>query len=286
MRFLERFADPLLLGKVIDPQAFITAMQGQGLEAVVGVGTDESVTAVTQGLSGEFDRVESALGRRIQKMILGQTLTSEVGDTGSYAAAQVHNEVRQDKRLADIRLINHSVQAICNAIWTLNAFPDKAPTFILQDDSGLEIARAERDSKLASSGILTFTEKYLLDRYDFEPGDFSLAMATITPADESVAFDDESGVMLAANRPQRFTQDQAAVESLIESAVGDVQSPVSIDKIRRACLAATGPDDLMERLIKLYEGNDPKEWDALLEKALFTADVLGYVNADKKIGGG
>ena len=42
----------------------------------------------------------------------------------------------------------------------------------------------------------------------------------------------------------------------------------------------------MERLIKLYEGNDPKEWDALLEKALFTADVLGYVNADKKIGGG
>ena len=183
MRFLERFAEPLLLGQVFDPSGFVTALQGMGLEAVVGVGKEESISAVTPGAAGEFEKVEMALGRRIQKLILGQTLTSEVGDTGSYAAAQVHNEVRQDKRNADLRLVTQTAQRLVEALWTLNALPGLPPRFVLADDTGLEIARAERDAKLVQAGVLRLTEAYLLDRYDFVPGDFTVTAPGPSAAD-------------------------------------------------------------------------------------------------------
>lgn len=296
MRFLERFADPLLLGQVIDPAAFVTAMQGLGLSAVVGVGMDEKISAVTGGGAGEFEKVEMALGRRIQKLILGQTLTSEVGDKGSYAAAQVHNEVRDDKRRADIRLVTGTVQHLCNALWSLNALPGVPPTFVMQDDAGLEVARATRDAALVQAGVLTLTEQYLLDRYDFKEGDFEIptqaapeppggaqmpspAQGKAKPIKASMGFQ-------GATKPQRFTPDQAAVEALADAALAEAKSPVPVELIRAAIMAAKGPDELAERLSEMYGGEGSAEFQDLVERSIFCADVLGYANAKKRIGGG
>jgi phage gp29-like protein len=290
MRFLERFGDPLLLGQVYEPQAFVTTMQALGLDAVVGVGKDEQISAVTSGLAGEFDKVEMALGRRIQKLILGQTLTSEIGDKGSYAAAQVHNQVREDKRRADVRLVTGSVQRLVNALWALNAFPSAAPTFVMQDDTGLEEARAKRDAELVKAGVLTLSEQYLLDRYDFEPGDFTLpATATGLPQaalSASVAAGGSPRVLLASPKPQRFTQDQEAVERLVTAAMDQAASPIPVAKLRATILAATDQDDLMERLMALYGGEEVAAFQNLVERSLFAADVLGYVAAERKVGGG
>ena len=292
MRFLERFADPLLLGQVIDPAAFVATMQGLGMASVVGVGIDETLTAVTSGAGGEFEKVEMALGRRIQKMILGQTLTSEIGARGSYAAAQVHNEVRQDKRLADIRLVSGTVQRLCNALWSLNALPGLPPTFVMHDDSGLETERADRDAKLVQAGVLTLTDQYLLDRYDFEPGDFTAGKPPVpTPAPPAALAATPpqglpAGVMLARQTPQRFTQDQEAVEHLIDAALAQAASPIPAHKIRTAILAATDPEDLMERLANLYGGEDAAAFQDLVAKSLFAADCLGFVNAAQRVGGG
>ena len=121
MKFLERFADNLLLGKVGDPQAFVNAMNSLGYSNVIGVGSDEAVTAVTQSGKDEFKAVEDALGRRIQITWLGQTLTTQMSDSGgSYAAAQVHNLVRMDKKHADLRLIERTGQTLVNLLWRVN----------------------------------------------------------------------------------------------------------------------------------------------------------------------
>jgi phage gp29-like protein len=357
MRYLERFSDPLLLGTALDPEATLKVLQGQGLEFAVVVGAGETLTAVTAGAAGEFDKLEMAVGRRIQKLILGQTLTSEVGDKGSYAAAQVHNQVRDDKRVSDLRLVTPTVQRLCDALWTLNALPGVAPTFVLQDDRGLDLPRAERDAKLVQSGVLTLTDQYLLDRYDFEPGDFTVGAASATnpggaqdaaaalgatvgpkdlnayamgierlagmmgvpegyvrdttgipapaagepalapsaPGVPATALEADpgrsgmggpQGVLLAAPKPQRFTQDQAAVEALADAALAQAASPIPAAKIRAAILAADDPDDLLERLAKLYAGEDAAAFKELVERSLFAADVLGYCNAQQRVGGG
>jgi phage gp29-like protein len=296
MRFLERFAEPLLLGQVANPEDFVTTLGKLGYEAVAAVGIDEKLTSVTQSASGEFEKIEMALGRRIQKLVLGQTLTSEVGDKGSYAAAQVHNEVRQDKKKADIRLVTGSVQRLVNALWALNSFPGDAPEFVMADDTGLEVPRAERDAKLVQAGVLRLTPKYLLDRYDFKEGDFELptpaapapargAAQPTPPQGKTKPIQASLGFQGAAN-PQRFTQDQAALEALADSALAQAKSPVPAALIREAILAATSPDDLAERLAGLYGGEDLANFQALLEQSLFAADVLGYTNAEQRVGGG
>lgn len=314
MRFLERFAEPLLLGQVFDPAGFVAALQGMGLEAVVGVGKEESISAVTPGAGGEFEKVEMALGRRIQKLILGQTLTSEVGDKGSYAAAQVHNEVRQDKRNADLRLVSGALHRLVEALWSLNALPGQPPRFVLADDTGLEIARAERDAKLVQAGVLKLSENYLLDRYDFVPGDFTVpeagpmaprlagqggtagaeaasgeAAATTedapntTPRPERRAQLGQPAVALAANG-QRFTADQELVETLTAAALAQAASPIPASQVRGAILAATDPEDLANRLAALYRGQDAAAFQELMERSLFAADVMGYVTAEKRVG--
>jgi phage gp29-like protein len=275
MSFLERFADPLLMGKVYSPEQFVTAMQSIGMNAVVGVGKDEDVSAVTSSAAGEFQRVESALITRIQRLILGQTLTSDVGENGSYAAAKVHNEVRDDKRRADLRLVTGVCQRLVNTLWRLNAFSGEPPQFILQDDAGLELERASRDATLANAGICKFTPQYLLDNYDLTDEHFEI------PEGKPNA---QPGGFSAGFRTQRYSADQQMVEEMVSGALDAAPSPIPPADLAREIRNAKSPNDLADRLAKLYMGQNALEFRELIERSLFSADVLGYVTAQKRIG--
>lgn len=103
-RFLERFGSPLLIGKTEgSTQDMATALAQAVQSAVAAVGSGDAVDVVAPSGSGDSFRLFSdAVDRRIQKVVLGQTLTTDVGSKGSFAAAKVHNEVRDDRRLADV----------------------------------------------------------------------------------------------------------------------------------------------------------------------------------------
>lgn len=288
MSFMERFAEPLLLGKVAggtrDATDYVEQLQALGYQAIIAVPVLDGVgdiTAVTPGLAGEFERVEAALVQRIQRLILGQTLTSNVGDAGSYAAAKVHNEVRDDKRRADLRMVTPTAQRLVDALWTLNGFAGDPPHFVLQDDAGLELERAERDAKLAQAGICRFTEQYLLDAYDLVDGHFTIPAEPIALA--PMAQRASAPLHLTANG-QRFSADQELVEDLVDATQGDAGSPISASALRRAILAATDESDLVERLAKLYEGEDAAAFQDLVQRALFAADTLGFYAAEKRVG--
>lgn len=176
MQFLERFGMPLLTGSSGDPAATVKAIQALGIETAIIGAKDDELTAHYASNSGEFKRVIDALGHRVQKLILGQTLTSEVGDKGSYAAAKVHNEVRDDKRVSDMCLCATTAQTLVNALWALNQFSGLPPTFVLADARGIEKERADRDKVLSDMGV-EFSESYLYRAYDFEESEVRLPTA-------------------------------------------------------------------------------------------------------------
>lgn len=178
-QFLERFGNPILVGKVMDAEAYVAAVQKLGLTTPLAIPETSEVKAITASQAGEFERFHNVMERTIQKVVLGQTLTSDVGDKGSFAAAKVHNEVRDDKRRADIRLVSATVQRLVNFLGRLNGFD--APRFVMADDTGLEMERAQRDALLVEKGILRLTEDYLLDRYDYQEGDFEIPEAAPPP---------------------------------------------------------------------------------------------------------
>lgn len=272
MQFLERFGEPLLLGKVSSPKDFVEGMQKLGITAVAGVGMEESIEAVTQSARGEFKEAEAALTRRINKLILGHSGVSE-STPGRLGGEDMASEVRNDKRRSDIRLLVPTAQRLVNALWRLNAFNGDPPEFVMEDGAGLEPERADRDAKLVQSGAVRLTEQYLLRTYDFEQGDFEIPVPAAPPAGLTRRM---GAVELAQGG--RFTADQQAVEDLADAALTEAGSPIPAELIREAILQSEDPEDLAERLARLAADADPVAMRAVLEQALFAADVMGYAH--------
>lgn len=278
LNFLETFGAPIVIGKVASYDQFIAAMQAQGVTRTVGwqpTSPDEAVTTITASTPGEFERLESALDRCIQRVVLGQTLTSDVGKSGSYAAAKVHDEVREDKRRADVRMVTTTVQQLVATLWQLNGFPGAAPTFVMQDDVGLEEARASRDAILAEKLGVRFTPEYLIDRYDLEADDFTITDPTPPPAENAPPV--LAKPKLAALAAAQFTPQQQVIEDgLATFTLPDL--PLSLDELRSAIMAAGDQTELEARLAALLDRQDPA-FAATLAQATFAGTVLGYVHA-------
>lgn len=281
MQYAERFAEPLLMGKSRDPQAFLDGLLALGYQNAIAVSEDGDIETATPTAAGEFPTLHATLAANIQKLILGQTLTSEVKG-GSLAAAEVHNQVRDDKRRADTARVMATVQRLVDALWSLNKFAGDAPRFVMSDARGLEADRAVRDETLyrATGGALRLSEDYLLRVYDFEPGEATLAApAQSSAASLSARF--AAPLEFSPGRSRRFTPGQEIVEALADESLSRAGQPVPAAAIRAVIDAATSGEDLSERLAALLSDLPANAFDEALERALFAADVLGWHNAER-----
>lgn len=297
LKFLELFCTPKLLAQISgDPQKFVRGLKDIGFSSVVawnGHQTDKVIT-INASHPGEFERLENALTKRVQKLILGQTLTSDVGDTGSYAAAKVHNEVRHDKTLADSRLATHTIQRVFDTLADLNRLPRH--TFVMADDVGLEAERATRDAALlpvlTASG-LKLTQNYFEDRYDYRSEDLEAVetddlgapgepepATQPKPPGETETLDARAEVLTLA--APKFTRTQQEIEDLGDALMDAAPAnPLDPGRVRDAIMGAKDADDLRERLLLVWEKGPNKDFTDTLEKAAFMARVIGYVSASE-----
>jgi phage gp29-like protein len=182
-KFLERSGVPFMLGKSTrDTQALATAMAGAISNSSLAIAMDDevSIMAANSG-TAPFEAFEIAICKRYQRLVLGQTLTSDTQGVGSQALGTVHQEVKKEKRDSDVRVISHTMQGIVDAVWLLNNFPGPSPRWIMEDGKGLEPERADRDLKLSQIGVQLAPE-YFNRAYDFEPGEVLKVEKSAPPA--------------------------------------------------------------------------------------------------------
>lgn len=291
-QFLERFGTPMLLGKTQgNANDLATAIAAAVQDAVLVAGQGDEIQAVEVGKDGQqFSLFESALVSRIQKVILGQTLTSQIGSSGSYAAAKVHQDVQQEKRNADLRMVTRTLQRLVDSLCGLNGLPSH--TLVMADNTGLEMERAQRDALLVEKGILKLTQAYLMDRYDFREEDFEMpeppepppiAQPRQQPADNEEPAgpiaQPKAEMMAFAAHGNIFTPEQMAVERLADEALAKSRQPIEEQAIRSAVLGASSPEDLEARLATVLREADTSEFRRQLERGLFAADLMGYAHA-------
>jgi phage gp29-like protein len=289
MKFLERWGTPILLGQTAgDKDKMAKALAKAVQNSVIAVGKDDDVEALGIGAgSANFEAFERAVTARIQKTVLGQTLTTDAGGStgksGSYALGKIHNQVREDRRNADLRLITKTIQRQVDALWVLNGFGKKPPMFKFEDDTGLQLERAQRDNQLLSSGKVSFSEEYYLRAYDFEEGEVVVTPdGTATGAGQPGGERDPGGAkasLRAGAGGPRFTREQQAVEELVASAADNLPSPIDPEAIRNAIRAAKDPDDLIDRLGVLFADADKFTFARIIERALFASHVMGFAHA-------
>lgn len=296
---LERTATPFLkgtapIGNVLNEQgeavssttALDAALQRAVQSATISLQEGWNVEFLSAPQTGNsFEQFDAACIKRMQRLILGQTLTSDTGQGGggSYALGQVHNEVRMDRRNADIRLVTQTMQQLVDYLWAVNSFTGAVPEFVMEDGKGLEPERADRDAKLLpvleASGI-KLDKSYYLQNYDFEDEHLGVS-AVSTPSNPAQNF----AAMTFA--PAGIPQDQAALDAGIESLVDDAEgNQKMMEGMLKPVIAmiqnAESYQDIQRNLAAQYPKMKTKELEQKMAKALFASDMWGLLNADKR----
>lgn len=270
LQCLERFGMPFLVANVENALTTIPGTDKTVLEYVtemldaarrgsaLAVTKDTEVKAIETTNKGDsFDLFDSKLNSRINIVILGQTLTSDVGKNGggSRALGEVHDKVREDKKKDDCRIASKTVQTFVNYLWWMNKLPGLPPQFVMQDEAGLETARVERDGKLMpllEKAGKRLNAAYFLERYDLNEDDLE-------------DYEPEPVVP-----PQGSPLPNAQQVKKALAATG-----VSMDDLRRAVRGARDPSDLEDR-VRLIGVDD----QMVITYALASAEVLGYLEEE------
>jgi len=117
--FAEIFGMPIRVGKyeanasAPDIDALRAAIASIGTDAggVISKNTEiQFVESVKQSSKDLYSGLAEFCNAEMSKAILGQTLTTEIGKVGSYAASETHQGVRQDLLESDCKTLSHSIR--------------------------------------------------------------------------------------------------------------------------------------------------------------------------------
>jgi phage gp29-like protein len=183
--FVEKYGGAFMYGKYPTnagekfKQELLDALERMVADAVAIApeGSEISISSASDKKGGSD--VHSAYiqmsNNEISKAVLGQTLTTEIGDVGSFAAAKAHNLVREDIAAADRRRISAAFNRLA-AVYAFYNFGADAvpPLFEFVKDEDLQSARADRDVKLHQLGWRP-TREYIKKQYGMQDDDFELA---------------------------------------------------------------------------------------------------------------
>lgn len=186
--FVERYGMPFLAAR--QPKGYSQADTQKLLEALekmmqdtYGVLPDDSSVEFIQGSANAnsevYTRFLNFCNTEISKSILSQTLTTEVQERGTYAAAKTHQNMLHHILLGDKRLVERTVNCLIRMIWELNfgsSQMDALPVFEMFSEDDSNKVLAERDRLLRKQGVL-FTKDYYCRTYNLRADDFDLRKA-------------------------------------------------------------------------------------------------------------
>lgn len=289
--FCELFGMPLRLGKYdqgatqADKDALFAAIASIGSDAagVISKATEIEFVESAKGSTASdlWERLANFCNAENSKAILGQTLTSQVGDKGSYAASQTHNEVRLDLLHADGRAIATTVrnQLIRPLVGFNFGWDTPLPKYssIYKEDEDLE-KKAGWLEKLMKVGMPVGV-KYLQEQFSIpvpEAGEEVIrvqAETTGAPAIAKIIAKDDG-------KAAPTTIDTLVDKALYDGDMDDVLNPV------KALLdAAESLEDFRDRLPDLFAGLDVVQRGNAIAQALALAELAGRfdVNAENAL---
>lgn len=275
-KFVERFGNPLLVGKSKMIPAMLKTLLNAHASSVASINNDESIEVLSaasngNGGSAAFESFDKKIERSIQKLILGQTLTSGTDGSGSRALGEVHLEVQNNKIDADIRMITSTIQAMLDALCALNGW--ERHLIIIGDEKSLNAPKADRDVKLKNAGA-ELSNQYFQREYGLEEGDLKDPQAVQQFNQFSALPRQVFSFKASANK---LSAAQQEVEELTDGQ-GDLQL-LTNEQIQQLAAESETPEDLIFNLSKLIPGATKSQFTANLDQALYAADVLGYAMA-------
>ena len=301
--FAEVYGMPIRLGKFHagaseDERAILLrAVRDIGSDAAAIIPEGMAIEFVEAKISGNidlFERLAQYLDRQVSKAVLGQTLTTEVGDKGSFAASKTHDNVRGDIEKSDARQLAAALNRdLVRPMVALNRGPQKAyPRLQIGRPEETDVTElADALAKLVPVGLKVSQAEVRRKIGMGEPDDDSDLLAAPAPAappgnppapgddggaDETAAASacPSCGAVHAAARRGRERDPADDLTDALEATVGEAMDEI-IGQIAGLVETASSMKDLSERLLELFPDISVKDLGAALAQALAVAELKG-----------
>lgn len=268
VKFAEKYAMPYMFGKYDrqlsrdEQNQFLEGLKNLVQDAIALIPSDGSVEVVNTGSSANstiYSDLITKCENNISKAILGQTLTTDIGNQGSYAASNTHMGIRKDIILSDKKLVENTINKFIKMINILNFNDKSVPEFSFLDEEDLGTTRAQRDTIIAGLGI-KFSKEYITRTYGYQDDDIE-----VVESNTSMNFEDNS-------------KDINVLDSKFEP--DNLKNPVdeNIKKIIEFFNQTHDADITLNQLEELYPELNSEELEQILTKIIFVSELQGRLD--------
>ena len=177
---MQRYGMPFMIGRY-SPNA-TPQQKDELLDSLYGL-VSNNIAVFQEGITIELKEspgydfgqlyrfLEEFYNGEISKAILTVTLTTELGNVGSYAAAAEHKNLLTNIGLTDKKLVENTLNELIKYYCMLNFSVDDYPKIKLQKKESIIDANIDRDKILSEMGVV-FSKEYFVKRYNLALEDF------------------------------------------------------------------------------------------------------------------
>ncbi|MBI5328864.1 MAG: DUF935 domain-containing protein [Deltaproteobacteria bacterium] len=318
LAFAEVFGMPLRLGKYDtgatkeDKDALINAVRSLGSDAagIISKSTEiEFIEAAKNSGRDVYDLLVSLCNAEMSKAVLGQTLTTQQGESGSYSLGQVHNDVRRDLLEADCEMLAKTIrQDLIRPLVGFN-FGWDAPLpwfkFHYEQQADLQ-AEAGKIKTLTEAGVKTIPVRWVHEKFNIpmpENGEETINPPSIPPLTKGDigGFNGQANkydsyltshisrslcpVCMVNKAGAAFTPEQQAIEGLADKSLKEAEDAFlkNEEAILEAVEGADSFEDAMTRILELYPDMNMDSLSGILERGTLMAGLFGKYAAQGNV---
>ena len=272
--FTEKYGMPHLIGKhprgasKNETETLADSLEQMIQDAIAVIPDDSSVEIQEANKSSSaeiYEKLIDKMNAEISKAILGQTLTTEIGDTGSYAASNTHMQVRKDIIDSDKKLVEKTINQLITWIYEINFSSENIPVFEMYEEEDVDLTIAQRDKILSDTGV-KFTKEYFIKTYGLEDEDFDIREINYSTQEP----------LFKEFKEETETPGQNQIENLYKFICDNELSEKAQDMIAPLISLIENCSDFDEVYEILSDKNlHSKKFDQCLQKALFLCELQG-----------
>jgi len=293
--FTEKFGMPYLIGKLprglgkekYDDLKNMLDLMVQDACAVIPDDASVDIKDFQRSASADvYERLVSFMNSEISKAILTQTLTTEVGNKGSYAASSTQADMRESLVKGDKRLVENAFNNLIALIYAVNFGNAELPVFEFYLPEDVDKTLAERDEILTRSGV-TFTKEYFIKNYNLAEEDFTISEPPAVVGRNSVSTTENQSAAFAS--PEAIKQINRSTDQQINRSTDQqlnlpdkllqMQIEQTLKPVLEMVQSAETFEEISSKLAELYPDMDTSLFESLLTKALFYQELNGRANA-------
>jgi len=266
--FNEKFGSPTAVGKyhsgasTKQKEALFDALKSIQQKTAVTIPEGMAIELLEAQRRGTFETYSGFIewcDALESKIVLGQTLTTEQGDTGARSLGEVHERVRDDLIKFDADLLSESLNnGPVKRLIDFNFGPQKDyPKLWIKTSKDEDLnSRADRDRKLSQMGWRP-SRQYIVDTYGVDVEAVS-ARPAFQPGNEFAEGDDED-----------------TVDGFTERLMREAGMDPWIDLIRDALDESDSLEDFRQRLTVVFGEMKTDRMADAVEQALIAAELSG-----------